>query len=551
MAAAAQVHLLRRSDDDIASAIATLAEYRDQGKFCDVSLASNGDIFRCHKNLVAKSSRVLEAMLLADMSEASSNLIKLDHIPSSIVKIIVDYVYTFGEVTVNDDNLMDLIVAADFLQMTSLLHKCLKQIVLTPENVLSYNRLSVRFNLTKLNSQCLAYVKSNFVKIMCESEFASLNMSELVDYLKSVRESVHDEKLQAIFKWTAHDMEGRSGEIVDLLRNVQLENCSLAALIDIMDCYNMLVFSNKIVFEMLTSSLKNLSLSSAGASAAASTSTEKTLVIVGGQVSDTVQRKCWRVSESNQVEELCDIKYEIERRHSVCQSSAGFVITGGEDSKLCVSYDSRHKTWSKCADLTQTRCEHGSVCVNDVVYVMAGGVSGSSSDSVEWMSLEQGKWQRGADLPVSTLFPKVSTLSGNIYLLDWDSDKFLQLNVSSSSRWEERSPCPGSIHDDVSMCPVQGNLWVVGGYHRTCVYYSPATDSWTKAQHQPQLKHMWGSAVEWRQRLMLLGGRHPWSGVGTDETEEMQLSSRTWRKNQITLPEGLCFHHAFVLDIPQ
>ena len=211
----------------------------------------------------------------------------------------------------------------------------------------------------------------------------------------------------------------------------------------------------------------------------------------------------------------------------------------------------RQKSWNKLADLRETRYWHGSVCLNDVMYVVGGRVSGSDSNSVDFMSVsEQGQWRRGPDLPTATRYPKVSVVSGRVFVLDSynSSHHLVELDVSGG-RWVEREACPFGFGDSVSVCSALDRLWVVGGYDRCCFYYSPATDSWSEAQHQPRLKHWCGSAVVWRQQLMLLGGG---CNGGTDESEQMEVAgSGIWSDSHIKLPDGLNDHHAFVLDLPQ
>ena len=61
-----------------------------EGKYSDVEIICvNGEILKCHRNILSARSPVLEAMFSNDFKEVSSGQIKLDYFDTEVVKVIV------------------------------------------------------------------------------------------------------------------------------------------------------------------------------------------------------------------------------------------------------------------------------------------------------------------------------------------------------------------------------------------------------------------------------------------------------------------------------
>ena len=91
-------------------------------------------------------------------------------------------------------------------------------------------------------------------------------------------------------------------------------------------------------------------------SSSSSTASAGSLVIVGGEVSHRANEKMYCVNALNEVEELSEIPFDLERGHSVCACSGGFILTGGMNgSVLCARFESRGRLWSRLSDLRKTK----------------------------------------------------------------------------------------------------------------------------------------------------------------------------------------------------
>ena len=67
-----------------------------EGKYSDVEIICvNGEILKCHRNILSARSPVLEAMFSNDFKEVSSGQIKLDYFDTEVVKVILSLLLIF------------------------------------------------------------------------------------------------------------------------------------------------------------------------------------------------------------------------------------------------------------------------------------------------------------------------------------------------------------------------------------------------------------------------------------------------------------------------
>ena len=101
------------------------AQFREQGEFIDVYLKVREEVFSAHRIVLAASSDYFHAMFAHGMKESNQEVIELkdESIPAAALKIVLDSIYS-GDLQVNDENVFDILVAADHLQVTSVVQQC-------------------------------------------------------------------------------------------------------------------------------------------------------------------------------------------------------------------------------------------------------------------------------------------------------------------------------------------------------------------------------------------------------------------------------------------
>ena len=103
------------------------AQFREQGEFIDVRLKVGGDEFSAHRIVLAASSDYFHAMFAHGMKETNQEVIELkdENISVAAMKIVMDSIYS-GEINLNDENVFEVLTAADHLQVTSVVEQCCK-----------------------------------------------------------------------------------------------------------------------------------------------------------------------------------------------------------------------------------------------------------------------------------------------------------------------------------------------------------------------------------------------------------------------------------------
>ena len=101
------------------------AQFREQGEFIDVSLKVAEEVFSAHRLVLAASSDYFHAMFAHGTRESNQEVIELkdEGISAAALKIVLDSIYS-GDLQVNDENVFQVLVAADHLQVTSVVQKC-------------------------------------------------------------------------------------------------------------------------------------------------------------------------------------------------------------------------------------------------------------------------------------------------------------------------------------------------------------------------------------------------------------------------------------------
>ena len=101
------------------------AQFRERGEFIDVGLKVGEEVFSVHRIVLAASSDYFHAMFAHGMKESNQEVIELkdESISAAALKIVLDSVYS-GDLQVNDENIFEVLVAADHLQVTSVVQQC-------------------------------------------------------------------------------------------------------------------------------------------------------------------------------------------------------------------------------------------------------------------------------------------------------------------------------------------------------------------------------------------------------------------------------------------
>jgi hypothetical protein len=283
-----------------------------------------------------------------------------------------------------------------------------------------------------------------------------------------------------------------------------------------------------------------------------------TLIIAGGEIELKVNQICFKLNEtSKQMERLCKVPFEMQLDHSVCEAPDGFVVTHSQG--VCFRFIASRNKWYRLPTyrLHGDRTAHGLICVGDVLYAIGGRIEDYISKYVDFLKMLVPRnrdprimaWERGTDLPIAVVLPKVAALGPDIFLLDEATRALFQIDLMMTQRaWRPKAPVPHEYIWGSCMVAHNGRLYLAGT--NLFAWYTPDTDDWVMGSdlNKPLRKHMYGAMVVYNDKLVLLGGKSYF--YGTDDVEEYDTETGKWSLCEWKMPESLCCHQALVLDLP-
>ncbi|XP_015769074.1 PREDICTED: kelch-like protein 25 isoform X2 [Acropora digitifera] len=203
------------------------AQFREQGEFIDVRLKVGEDEFAAHRIVLAANSDYFHAMFAHGMKESYQDVIELkdENISVAAMKIVMDSIYS-GEINVNDENVFEVLLAADHLQVTSVVQQCCKyvhtEVVGLRFDVQLYCRVIMvaeRHGLKDLKEATESKMASLYREICEEEEFLSDMNADVLSALLS-RDDLRAPSENFVFKSVMQWIKYRKEERLDVAAQV-------------------------------------------------------------------------------------------------------------------------------------------------------------------------------------------------------------------------------------------------------------------------------------------------------------------------------------------
>ena len=188
---------------------------------------------------------------------------------------------------------------------------------------------------------------------------------------------------------------------------------------------------------------------------------------------------------------------------------------------------------------------HASVCILQHLFIFGGNMSMGSplewSTSVEYLNVEQeqGVWQSAPPMASALEYPKVTNIETDVYLMR--NNPVLCMFDVIKNGYSQNAEMPQNPGRCFSIAASNVNRYVAGDRMRACWQYNFSTDSWTKLS-SPALKHYNGALIFHQNSLLLLGGQ-------SDHIEGYAIGKNIWAVAPYKLPQKLCYHYAFMMDL--
>ena len=214
--------------------LAKCGQFREQDKFIDVRLKVGEEVFSAHRVVLAASSDYFHAMFAHGMKEANQEVIELkdENISAAALKNVLDSIYSGNFTAVNDENVFEVLVAADHLQVTSVVQQCCEylqtEFVQLRSDMQTYCRICTiadRHGLKDLQEASQRKMASRY-KEVCESEEFLSNIDAdrlsnllLRDDLSSPSETF---VFRSVMQWIKYKKEERMSAAAKVIGAVRL-----------------------------------------------------------------------------------------------------------------------------------------------------------------------------------------------------------------------------------------------------------------------------------------------------------------------------------------
>ncbi len=541
---------------------------------CDVMLMAEGQSIPCHKFLLAAASEYFYVRLVLDTESLNSNLLEVEGISFSALKVIVSYLYT-GNINITQENEMEVIPACKILNLTSAWETCEKFALKTvnPGNCIGLFKMASAHDFQDLSSKALDVMVSNFTEVVSGREFFKMPDNEVVDYIQNENLKIPDEDpvFEAVVSWVRHHAQERESSFNRLITHVRLRYCSPHYLSRVvskeplmanLECQNLLVAALLYQSSAYVRTHQPSGNNDHNAVPRKSYAKETTLVTIGGRSvpGNKTRTECWRLEDGEwRVMEQCPMPVSLVC-FSACMMKEGILVTGGySDGKpvsQCWLLSNSSYQWNPLPDLNTARYRHASVYVGGQPYVIAGEGGGEQKllSSVECLQRFSGKWETLPHVPealrhiMGVSYGECIYVFGGVDMKENHSKSVFVYGTNSRS-WQTLVDMP-QICKLGSAVVWKDRIYIVGGFDQSCMCYNPVLSQWSTLS-QCRHEHADGPAMVWKDRILVCGGRSrkakrdDGTVGGTSVIEEYDPETDTWTVSQIELPLRLCAHFVF------
>ncbi|XP_048459087.1 kelch-like protein 13 isoform X2 [Rhincodon typus] len=483
---------------------------RNNDLLCDVSLvpADGDERFPVHRAMMASASDYFKAMFTGGMKEQEQMSIKLHGVSKIGLKSIIEFTYT-SKLSLNMDNLQDILEAASFLQIMPIIEFCKEFLIsqVSFQNCVEIGRIANEYHLTTVDKYIKDCILKNFPTMLSSGEFISLSYDQLVfalgnDGLKNCTEL---QLFKAACQWLQHE-ECRMQFAAKLMKHIRFPLMSPEELLEHVQkvefmrtdttCVNLLLEASN--YQMLPYMQP---IMQSERTRIRSNSTH--LVTLGGVLrQQLLVSKELRLFDENTHMWKSLAAMDVPRyQHGVAVIGNFLFVVGGQSNydtkgKTAVDttyrYDPRYNKWKQMGSLNEKRTFFHLSALEGNLYAVGGRNIAGELATVERYNPATNEWSYATRMSEPHYGHAGTVYGGYMYIsggITHDTfQKELQCYDPKTNCWSQKSDM-STVRGLHCMCSVEDRLYVIGGNHfqgindyddvLSCEYYSPVADQWT------------------------------------------------------------------------
>ena len=194
---------------------------------CDVTLVVGDEKeFKAHRDVLADSSPFFERLFNTDMKESKEGVIRLDTVSESVMKDILEFIYTGTVEKLAPRNAEEVIIAADYLLLSTIktfAGRFLEKTICV-SNCLSYLDFAEKYQCQQLADFTKDFIHVNFPAVVECEEFLNLSSAEVERWISSdeIAVSAEEDVFKFICIWIDQKKDERMPKFSELFRHVRL-----------------------------------------------------------------------------------------------------------------------------------------------------------------------------------------------------------------------------------------------------------------------------------------------------------------------------------------
>ena len=512
------------------------SETRNKGTFNDITIEAGIETIAANRMILSCCSRFFEGMFDLEMKEKyQHDPVQINGFDGKAVKALIDFMYS-GEVTIKNENVMDLLAASDYLQVDEVKQFCFEflESILSSDNWFAIRSAADLYQNKHLQNQAGDFISKNLDAVIETDEFKSLDKDDVRSCIEKLNRNHATEIsiFNGLVSWCQIDMESRKNDFFKLFEDfVKLDSISVHDLEETV-LKESLVTENIQCWKLVTKSVcqrskdfDTMKIVSFGGRKAEGKCTEIynctnkppklypdlpkhlfghcTLLMNdcifcfgGASFNDKNQtlfyNKVWKMNMNEQVLKWKEIAPLNQCRtfFSCAVFRETLVVAGGNHEGSAVEfYQGAINEWKTSSSLRQARNSSALVASDQYLYALGGWSNNKCLSSVERAENLNDEWQLVSPMQMPRKWLAAVYCDGAVYAIGGRSDKNTITNTvekydSDEDEWTYVSSMMSerSAH---AACVMNGKIFVVGGVDtsirpvNTIECYNPLTDSWS------------------------------------------------------------------------
>ena len=204
---------------------------QNTGVFVDVTIAVHKVTIPANKLVLSFCSKVFEKMFKTEMKERCESTIDMTgSIDQLSARALIDFMYT-AVVTISNDNVLQLLTNADYLQMEEVKEFCVDflESILSPENCQAVLTIANQYHLEALQKQIYEMISLKFDDFIETKDFKVFTKTDLISCLTKLNKDQVNELsvFTAVVTWTNYDKQNRKNAFLEIFDLVNLEELTL------------------------------------------------------------------------------------------------------------------------------------------------------------------------------------------------------------------------------------------------------------------------------------------------------------------------------------